>query len=113
MADFATLVTLCRELARTPARLEKLRLVAEFLRALPADAVATAVAFLTGRAFPPSDPRALGLRWLPSADEPSLGPPLSFADVAAAFAAIAEAQGPGARQSKEHRARQLLARASP
>src|SRR5213592_4395581 len=112
MADFAHLVTLCRELERTPARLEKLRLVAEVLRALPAEDVATAVLFLTGRAFPPTDPRALGIRWLPSSDEPTAGPPLSFADVAAAFAAIAETQGQGARQSKERLVGQLLARAS-
>ena len=112
MADFRHLVTLCFELERTPARLEKLRLVAGFLRALPAEDVATAVLFLTGRAFPPADPRALGIRWLPSADEPTAGPPLSFADVAAAFAAIAETQGQGARQSKERLVGQLLARAS-
>jgi len=112
MADFRHLVTLCLELERTPARLEKLRLVAGFLRALPAEDVATAVLFLTGRAFPPADPRALGIRWLPSADEPTAGPPLSFADVAAAFAAIAETQGQGARQSKERLVGQLLARAS-
>ena len=112
MADFRHLVSLCLELERTPARLEKLRLVAGFLRALPAEDVATAVLFLTGRAFPPADPRALGIRWLPSADEPTAGPPLSFADVAAAFAAIAETQGQGARQSKERLVGQLLARAS-
>ena len=112
MADFAHLVTLCRELEQTPARLEKLRLVAGFLRTLPAEDVATAVLFLTGRAFPPSDPRALGIRWLPSVDEPTVGAPLSFADIAAAFAAVAEAQGHGARQSKERVVRQLLARAS-
>ena len=112
MADFAHLVTLCRELEQTPARLEKLRLVAGFLRTLPAEDVATAVLFLTGRAFPPSDPRALGIRWLPSVDEPTAGAPLSFADIAAAFAAVAEAQGHGARQSKERVVRQLLARAS-
>ena len=112
MADFRHLVSLCLELERTPARLEKLRLVAGFLRALPAEDVATAVLFLTGRAFPPADPRALGIRWLPSADEPTAGPPLSFADVAAAFAVIAETQGQGARQSKERLVGQLLARAS-
>jgi len=112
VADFAGLVTLCHKLEETPARLEKLRLVAEFLRALPAADVATAVAFLTGRAFPPSDPRALGVRWLPAVDELTAGPPLGFGDVASAFAAVAETQGPGARQSKEHLLRQLLARAS-
>ena len=112
MADFASLVTLCHKLERTSARLEKLRLVTEFLRALPAEYVATAVAFLTGRAFPPSDPRALGVRWLPAVDETIAGPALSFGDIAGAFTAVAETQGPGARRSKEHLLRQLLARAS-
>src|SRR3989442_10397316 len=112
MADFAHLVTLCRELERAPAGRENLGLAAGSPRPLPAEDVATAVLFLTGRAFPPSDPRALGIRWFPSVDEPTVGAPLSFADIAAAFAAVAEAQGHGARQSKERVVRQLLARAS-
>src|SRR2546429_8496511 len=99
-AAFAHLVTLCRDLEQPPARLERLRLVAGFLRTLPAEDVATAVLFLTGRAFPPSDPRALGIRWLPSVDEPTVGAPLSFADIAAAVAAVAQGQGHGARQSQ-------------
>src|SRR5207253_6638384 len=102
----------CHELEQTPAKLEKLRLVAEFLRTLPAGDVATAVAFLTGRTFPSSDPRVLGVRWLPALDAPPAGPPLSFADVAAAFTAVAETQGPGARQSKERLLSELLARAA-
>src|SRR2546426_919242 len=100
MADFRPLVPLSRELEQTPARLEKLRLVAGFLRALPAEAVASAVLFLTGRAFPPSDPRALGIRWLPSATEPTAGPPLRPADVAAAVPPIAQAPGPRPRPSR-------------
>jgi DNA ligase-1 len=112
MADFNSLVTLCYELEKTPARLQKLRLVAEYLRALTVEDVAIAVAFLTGRVFPPSDPRALGVRWLPAVDESAAGAPLSLADIAAAFGEVAETRGPGARQSKERILRQLLARAS-
>src|SRR3989475_9775780 len=112
MSDYAPHGPLPRDLDQPPPRLKKLRLVPGFLRTLPAEDVATAVLFLTGRAFPPSDPRALGIRWLPSVDEPTVGAPLSFADIAAAFAAVAEAQGHGARQSKERVVRQLLARAS-
>jgi DNA ligase-1 len=52
------------------------------------------------------------MRWLPSADATTAGPPLSFADIAAAFAEVAETHGQGARQSKERLVRQLLARAS-
>src|SRR5205823_6157742 len=91
---------------------DKLRLVAEWLRALPSDDVPTAVAFLTGRAFTASDPRVLGARGLPEAAAPAAGPPLELADVAAAFAAVAEAQGPGARRAREERLRALAARAS-
>src|SRR5437660_536393 len=48
MTAFADFTTLCVELVRTASRLGKRRLVAEFLRTLPADEVASAVAFMTG-----------------------------------------------------------------
>ncbi|HKC96850.1 MAG TPA: hypothetical protein VKG20_02400, partial [Methylomirabilota bacterium] len=77
MIELARLADLCRRLRTSPGRLDKLALLADYLRSLPADAVATAVAFLTGRAFPPSDPRVLGVRWLPSVDAAAAaGPPL-------------------------------------
>jgi len=75
--------------------------------------VPTAVAFLTGRVFPASDPRVLGARTLPAVATPAAGPPLELAEVAAAFSAVAEAQGPGARRAREERLRVLVARASP
>ena len=112
MTELRHLATLIGELEGRPARLDKLRLVAEWLRALPPDDVPTAVAFLTGRAFTASDPRVLGARGLPEAAAPAAGPPLELADVAAAFAAVAEAQGPGARRAREERLRALAARAS-
>jgi DNA ligase-1 len=112
MTELRHLATLVGELEARPARLDKLRLVAEWLRALPPDDVPTAVAFLTGRAFAASDPRALGARGLPAAAAPAAGPPLDLADVAAAFAAVAEAQGPGARRAREERLGALAARAS-
>jgi hypothetical protein len=59
MARFAELAALCRALAGTPGRLEKRRLAAEYLAGLPLDDVPNAVAFLIGRPFPASDPRAL------------------------------------------------------
>ena len=112
MTELRHLATLVGELEGRPARLDKLRLVAEWLRALPPDDVPTAVAFLTGRAFAASDPRVLGARGLPAVAAPAAGPPLELADVAAAFAAVAEAQGPGARRAREERLRALAARAS-
>src|SRR6266545_3834407 len=111
MVEFGRLADLCRRLRASPARLDKLELLAEYLRALPADAVGTAVAFLTGRAFPASDPRVLGVRGLPDAAE-ATGPSLSLEDVAAAFAAVADAGGAGARRVRDELLRGLVARAS-
>ncbi|PYN90186.1 MAG: ATP-dependent DNA ligase [Candidatus Rokuibacteriota bacterium] len=114
MIELSRLADLCRRLRTSPGRLDKLALLADYLRALPADAVATAVAFLTGRAFPQSDPRVLGVRWLPSVDDAAAGagPPLSLADVAAAFADIAEASGAGSRRTRAELLRALAKRAS-
>ncbi len=112
MTEFGRLATLVGELEARPARLEKLRLVAEFLRALPPDDVPAAVCFLTGRALPASDPRALGVRGLPEAEAPAAGPPLELGDVARELSAVADARGPGSRRAREERLRGLAARAS-
>ncbi len=129
MSRFADLAELCQRLARTPGRLEKRRLVAEYLKSLAPGEVGTAVAFLTARPFPASDPRVLNVRGLPSDAAPrSLGrppavvpglaapatndPPLTLADVATAFTEVAEASGPGVRRQRDERLVALLARAS-
>jgi DNA ligase-1 len=112
MIELARLAELCRRLSTSPGRLDKLALLADYLRALPADVVATAVAFLTGRAFPQSDPRVLGVRGLPSIDAAAAGPLLTLADVAVAFADIAEAGGAGSRRVRDELLRALAARAS-
>jgi DNA ligase 1 len=119
MIELARLSDLGRRLRESPGRLDKLALLADYLRALPADHVATAVTFLTGRAFPPSDPRVLGVRWLPAVDDartaggtPGTGAALTLADVAAAFAGIAEAGGAGSRRTRDELLRALAVRAS-
>src|SRR5262249_52643053 len=115
MIELARFADLCRRLRTSPGRLDKLALLADYCGSRPAAAVATAVAFLTGRGFPPSDPRVLGVRWLPSVDDAAAaaGLPLSLADVAMAFAGIAEASGAGSRRARDERLRALAARASP
>src|SRR5919204_483966 len=65
MTAFADFAALGRRLERLRGRLEKRNEVARFLKALAPDEIATAVAFLAARAFPASDPRVLGVRWLP------------------------------------------------
>jgi DNA ligase 1 len=106
------LAALCRNLEATPGRLDKVRLVAEFLRALDADEVAIAVAYLTGRAFPTSAARVLGVRGLPEAGLPAREPSVTLADVAETFAAVAETSGPGSRRTREERLAGLAARAT-
>jgi DNA ligase-1 len=109
---FEGLAVLCRRLEATPGRLDKVRLVAEFLRALDADQVSTAVAYLTGRAFPASDARVLGVRGLPTAGPPALEASVTMTDVAETFAAVAEAGGPGSRRIREEYLAALAARAT-
>ena len=113
MRGFSEFADLCRRLAGTAGRLDKRRLTAEYLRGLDADEVAPAVDFLTGRAFPATDPRALNVRGLPPAPPEAIGPPLTLTDVATAFADVAATSGAGARRSRDERLAALTARASP
>src|SRR5947199_10503559 len=83
MTQLHEFAALCGRLETSPRRLDKLRLVAEFLRVLDAGEVATGVAYLTGGAFPTSEPRVLGVRGLPEAGPPAVEPSLALAEVAA------------------------------
>jgi DNA ligase 1 len=109
---FADFAALGRRLEATTGRLDKRRLVADFLRAVEPDEVASAVAFLTGHPFPTADPRVLGVRGLPREVPAGVGAPLSLADVTAAFVAVAEATGAGSRAARQARLLELAARAS-
>src|SRR4030095_8174652 len=113
MIELGRFADLCRRLRASRGGLDKLALLAEYLRSLPVEAIGTAVAFLTGRAFPASDPRVLGVRGLPAVGADAAGPTLSPADVAAASAAVADAGGAGSRRSRDELLRALGARASP
>jgi len=113
MTPFSEFAELCRALEASRGRLDKQHLVATFLARVHADEVAPAVAFLTGRPLPASDPRGLGVRGLPAAPETPDAAPLTLADVADAFAAVADTSGPGARHRRESRLAALAARASP
>jgi DNA ligase-1 len=129
MTRFADFAALGRRLEQARGRLEKRDEVARFLRALAPEEIATAVAFLTGRPFPASDPRVLGVRGLPreawsataspGRDEdggPSgaiPGPPVTLADVAQAFADVAAATGAGVRRARDERLARLAAAVSP
>ena len=111
------LARLTRELARTRRRLEKLALVADFLRALSPEEVPWAVAFLAGRPLPASDPRVLNVRpaalWPLPAAEPGAAGALTLLDAARTFEAVADAAGAGSRGAKTGLLRELLAAAPP
>jgi DNA ligase 1 len=111
VTPFSHLVALCRQLEANRRRLEKRRLVAEFLRGVAPDEVEHSVAFLIGRPFSASDARVLSVRGLPAVTAPASGDPLAIRDVAEAFAAVAEASGPGSRRIREERLAALVARA--
>ena len=112
MTLFADFAHLGRRLEATSGRLEKRRLVADFLQALDPSELPSAVAFLTGHPFPTSDSRVLGVRGLPRGLPAYSGPPLTLDDVSAAFAAVAEAAGSGSRGARQARLSELSARAS-
>ena len=115
------LADLARDLAQTRSRLAKVELTAAFLRRLDRDEVPWAIAFLTGRPFPASDPRVLDVAWrtlagvgpvdVPAHPTGSAGG-LALTDVAAAFEAIAVARGPGSRRRRLDVLQTLFGRSS-
>ena len=111
MTLFADFARLGRRLEATPGRLDKRRLVADFLQAVDNTELPLAVAFLTGHPFPTSDPRVLGVRGLPRGVPAGGGPPLTLGDVSAAFAEVAEVTGGGSRGARQARLSELTARA--
>jgi len=106
------LAELCRILEASPRRLDKVRLVVEFLQALDVDEVIPAVAYLTGRPFPSSDERVLGVRGLPDAGPPAIEPSVTLADVGETFAAVAAVSGSGSRRARDERLAGLASRAT-
>ena len=119
---FRDISELCAELSRTRSRLAKIGLVAGALRPLTPDDASTAVAFLSGRPLPPSDPRVLEVSGstlsrlrhdtADSPDRPTDGEPLTIADVRAAFEAVADLAGSGSRAAKLGRLRALFGAAT-
>jgi DNA ligase-1 len=118
--NFAQFAEFCYQIEKTPSRLSKIAAAAEYLRRLEPDELRSGVAFLSGRPFPVSDPRSLeiGGRALIEVSEipdveKSSAPPLTLKDVAASFAAIADASGKGSRRDKYLRLKDLIERTGP
>jgi DNA ligase 1 len=142
-AQFADFAQLCERLGGTSSRLERARLVAEYLGTLTVDEVEIAARLLLGRAFPEQQGRRLSLGgsavWraveaagggtAPSATLAGAvdfgaivaqvmpaepsGPPLALRDVTDSFAEIAAAAGSGARGRRIALLAECFRRATP
>lgn len=62
-SEFREFATVGEAIAATPAKLQKVRLLAEYLGALPDDQTPIAAVYFTGQAFPQTDPRTLQIGW--------------------------------------------------
>jgi DNA ligase-1 len=93
MTDFLDLVRTSKQVAATRARREKIDRLAAFLRHLPSESVAPAVAYLAG-VIPQG---ALGVGWatLKDAPGPSETPSLSIRQVVDTFDRLLSTSGPG------------------
>jgi DNA ligase-1 len=117
--EFSEFAAICYELEKTSSRLSKVETAARYLKRLDPLEIRTGIAFLSGRAFPISDPRTLDIgpgAFSHAAATPeladSLAPPLTLMDVAEAFAKIAELTGKGSRAQKYTRLRELIEQTS-
>ncbi len=62
-SEFATFAEVGESIAATPAKLQKVRLLAEYLHSLDQEQLPIAARYLTGKAFAQSDPRTLQIGW--------------------------------------------------
>jgi len=62
-SEFHAFATVGEAVAATPAKLEKVRLLAEYLRTLDADQLAIATTYFTGKPFPQNDLRTVQAGW--------------------------------------------------
>jgi DNA ligase-1 len=62
-SEFLTFADVGEAIAATPAKLEKVRLLAEYLRELKSDQLSVVTTYFTGRAFAQSDLRTLQVGW--------------------------------------------------
>ena len=62
-SEFARFAQVGQAIAATPAKLEKVRLLSQYLRALPNEQLPLATIYFTGKPFPQSDLRTLQVGW--------------------------------------------------
>ena len=62
-SEFAAFANVGESIAATPAKLEKVRLLSEYLRTLPNEQLSITTVYFTGKPFPQSDLRTLQVGW--------------------------------------------------
>ena len=103
---FLDLAMLCRRLEATSKRKEKTLMIAAFLRSVTIDEAGLSALFLSGKAFPESDPRVLEVSYATTSEAAnSQGQaqlttgPLTIKEVYQTFDKISDASGPSSRRS--------------
>jgi DNA ligase-1 len=115
---FARLAQVCEALRATSSRLEKVALVAGFLREVAPEERAPAARFLAAKTLAEHDPRSLDVGWAALSGAMRSGQatldvePLTIAELARAFDGLASTTGLDSRKRKEQRLRGLLGRCS-
>ncbi len=110
---------LTQALKGTRSRLEKRRLLAQFLKGLPSQEVSPAVLLLTGKILPESEKRVLNIGWatlsraLKARGQATLmSEPLTISQVYETFQEIARTSGKDSVRKKRHLLQALFAQAS-
>ena len=62
-SEFLAFANVGEAIAATPGKLEKIRLLADYLRGLTSEQLPIATSYFTGKAFAQSDPRTLQVGW--------------------------------------------------
>src|SRR4029077_9827341 len=62
-SEFLNFANVGEDIGATPAKLEKIRLISDYLRGLTSEQLPVATTYFTGRAFAQCDPRALQVGW--------------------------------------------------
>jgi DNA ligase-1 len=117
--SFLELAKLCRGLESTTKRNEKTKLIGEFLKHVNPDEIALATLFLSGKAFPESDPRVLEVSYATiseagqtSGQERLTAGPLTIGEVFETLARLADTTGPSSRMRRLGLIQTLLTRAT-
>lgn len=116
---FVELAELCERLSKTAKRLEKVRMIGEFLKKLEKGEIAPAVLLVVGEIFPEASSKTLEIGYATisrifetHSQETLFEKPLTILNVVEFFEKIAKTSGAGSRENKELLLRSMLERAS-